>query len=171
MANFFRYTLSGGSAIITLQEEITHTRNYLKLQSMRMGSDLKYDIAVSGELQNVRIVKLVMQPLVENSIIHGFKNKKRPLEINIAARRNNEDAVIVIKDNGAGADTAAMNRLLDEPSDSASSNYFAVSNVHKRLRNTFGAKYGLRFFSEPGGGISARITIPMSGQGEPNKYD
>lgn len=171
MANFFRYTLSGGSAIITLQEEITHTRNYLKLQSMRMGSDLKYDIAVSGELQNVRIVKLVMQPLVENSIIHGFKNKKRPLEINITTRRNNEDVVIVIKDNGIGADTAAMNRLLGDPSDSGNSNYFAVSNVHKRVQNTFGTKYGLCFFSEPGAGTSVHITIPMSSQGESNKYD
>jgi two-component system sensor histidine kinase YesM len=171
MANFFRYTLSGGSAIITLKEEITHTRNYLKLQSMRMGSDLKYDIAISGELQNVRIVKLVMQPLVENSIMHGFKNKKRPLEINISTRRHNEDVVIVIKDNGTGADSGAMNRLLGDSSYSANSNYFAVNNVHKRLQNTFGTKYGLRFFSEPGAGTSVHITIPMSSQGEPNKYD
>ncbi|MDR2748201.1 MAG: sensor histidine kinase [Treponema sp.] len=160
LANLFRYTLSSSGAVITLDQEINHTRNYLKLQALRMGDDLRYVFQIPGDLRNVRIVKLVLQPLVENSIRHGFIGKRGPLEITVSAQRDGENAVIRISDNGAGADIAELEELLAGSPDGRISASFAVSNVHYRLRQTFGERCGLHFEKNEGPGLSVIVTIP-----------
>jgi two-component system sensor histidine kinase YesM len=97
LANLFRYTLNNSGTVITLDQEINHTRDYLKLQALRMRDDLRYSFEIPGELRNVRIVKLVLQPLVENSIRHGFIGKPAPLEITISARREKENAIVYLR--------------------------------------------------------------------------
>jgi two-component system sensor histidine kinase YesM len=160
LANLFRYTLNSSGAITTLDREINHTRNYLKLQSLRMGENLRYSFQIPGELRNVRIVKLVLQPLAENSIHHGFTGKRGPLEIIISARREEGNTVISIRDNGAGADINEMDEILaSEPGDNVSTS-FAISNVHRRLWQTFGEQYGLRFIRNEEAGLTSIITIP-----------
>lgn len=160
LANLFRYTLNSSGVIITLDQEINHTRNYLKLQSVRMGDNLRYVFRIPSALRNIRIVKLILQPLVENSIRHGFIVKHGPLEIIISAQREGENTVIRISDNGAGADIGELEELLAGRSDDRTSTYFAISNVHYRLRQTFGKRYGLRFARNEGAGLSVIITIP-----------
>jgi two-component system sensor histidine kinase YesM len=162
LANLFRYTLGGGGAVITLDQEINYTRNYLKLQKMRMGDDLRYTFRIPGDLRNVRIVKMVLQPLVENSIRHGFSGKRGPLEITIGAQREKENTLITISDNGAGADIGELEELLAGEPGGRFSASFAVSNVHYRLRQTFGEQYGLRFVKNGDGGLSVIITIPTA---------
>jgi two-component system sensor histidine kinase YesM len=164
LANFFRYTLSAGSALITLEEEIIHTRNYLKLESVRMGDDLRYHFNIPGDLRGIRIVKLVLQPLVENSIRHGFINKKPPLEIEISAWREEANVIIRISDNGGGADAdlQAIGEMLNNKEDSL---FFAINNVHKRLQNVFGENYGLSYRPGESGGLTAFIILPAA-----NKY-
>jgi two-component system sensor histidine kinase YesM len=124
-----------------------------------MRDNLRYRFQIPGELRNVRIVKLVLQPLVENSIRHGFTGKQGPLEITIDARREGENTVIQISDNGAGADAEELEELLAGGGERVSPS-FAISNVHYRLRQTFGESYGLRFTKNDGAGLSAIITIP-----------
>jgi two-component system sensor histidine kinase YesM len=160
LANLFRYTLNSNGAIITLDHEINYTRNYLKLQKMRMGDDLRYIFQIPGDLRNVRIVKMVLQPLVENSIRHGFSGKRSPLEITINAQREKGNTVIRISDNGTGANISELEELLAGESIDRFSASFAVSNVHYRLRQTFGEQYGLRFVKNGDGGLSVIITIP-----------
>jgi two-component system sensor histidine kinase YesM len=162
LANLFRYTLGGspgGGAVISLDQEIGHARNYLKLQALRMGDTLRYRFHIPGELRNVRIVKLVLQPLVENSIRHGYTGNRGPLEIVIDAWREGEKTLIRIGDNGAGADLAELEELLAGGGDRGSAS-FAIGNIHYRLRQTFGEPYGLRFTANGGAGLSAIITIP-----------
>jgi two-component system sensor histidine kinase YesM len=160
LANLFRYTLNSSGAIITLDQEINHTRNYLKLQALRIQDNLRYSFQIPGELRNVRIVKLVLQPLVENSIRHGFNEKQGSLEIIINARREGPDTVIRISDNGAGADIEELEELLAGDGRDRVSASFAISNVHHRLRQTFGEPYGLCFTKNADAGLSVVITIP-----------
>jgi two-component system sensor histidine kinase YesM len=183
LANLFRYTLSSSGAVTTLDREINHTRNYLKLQSLRMGDNLRYTFQIPGELRNVRIVKLVLQPLVENSIRHGqaagggvvqpssltsrtegthgqAAGKREPLEIIISARREGENTIVGVRDNGAGADIGELEELLAAAPGDNSSASFAISNVHRRLRQTFGEIYGLRFIRNEDAGLLSIITIP-----------
>lgn len=158
LANFYRYSLSKGRAIITLDEEINHTHSYLEIQSKRFGSKLRYSIDIPREFRRKRIVKLVIQPLVENSILHGFDHEKGELEITISARQTEDKIVILITDNGVGADVEELNRLLDsaEPMDHS----FAVRNVHQRLQSTFGEAYGILYTRNKPEGITVEVRIP-----------
>jgi two-component system sensor histidine kinase YesM len=169
LANLFRYTLNNNSSVIvTLDQEINHARNYLNLQSMRMRDDLRYSFRIPRELRNVRIVKLVLQPLVENSIRHGFVGKRGPLEIDVSAQREGENTIIRISDNGIGADISELEELLSDESNSRIFTCFAVSNVHSRLRQTFGKQYGLHFAKNKDTGLSVIITIPTAWESNTN---
>jgi two-component system sensor histidine kinase YesM len=159
LADLFRYTLSGGGPLVSLDEEVVHTRNYLKLQLLRVGKDLTYSIDIPGELRQVKLIKLVIQPLVENSIKHGFANKAGPLTVDISAWRDSGKTIVRISDNGAGADLAHIERLLRENAGEGRGS-LGISNVHRRLQNTFGAQYGLSFFKGETGGLMVHITVP-----------
>ena len=159
LADFFRYTLNTGQNIITLGEEMVHTKNYLRLQTFRLGSDLHYSFHVPGELRNTRIVKLVIQPLVENAIQHGFADQSPQMELSVSALREEDRIIITVSDNGQGADIAQLTRLLEGP-DSLPSQGFAISNVHRRLQGAFGPAYGLRYRARENGGLHVDIVIP-----------
>ena len=159
LADFFRYTLNTGQNIITLGEEMEHTKNYLKLQTFRLGSALHYSFRVPGELRNARIVKLVVQPLVENAIQHGFADQSRAMRLCISAAREGENIIITVSDNGQGADIDYLTSLL-EKTDTVSSQGFAIANVHRRLKGVFGPAYGLRYRMCENGGLHVDIRIP-----------
>ncbi|MFC0333342.1 sensor histidine kinase [Paenibacillus sepulcri] len=166
LANFYRYSLSKGRNMISLDDEITHTHSYLEIQSIRFGPRLRYSIHISRELRKTRIVKLVIQPLVENSIIHGFAQKEGELEIRITAKQEADKIVLSIIDNGTGADVNDLNQLLISSDNQEKS--FAIMNVHRRLQSTFGDDFGLRYIRNQSDGIIARITIPANYMGENN---
>ena len=75
LARFYRLGISGGKEIVTIKEELEHVASYLEIQKMRYGNDFEYEIDVAKELQSIRILKLSLQPLVENAIYHGIKTK------------------------------------------------------------------------------------------------
>lgn len=166
LANFYRYSLSKGRSVITLEEEINHTHSYLEIQSMWFGSKLSYRIDIPREFRRSRIVKLVIQPLVENSIIHGIHPEKSELEITITAKQVDDKIVILISDNGIGADVEKLNQLLEstEPRE----NSFAIRNVHRRLQSTFGECYGIRYTRNGTEGITVEVLIPKNYTSEDN---
>ncbi|WP_165861339.1 cache domain-containing sensor histidine kinase [Paenibacillus paeoniae] len=162
LANFYRYSLSKGRNIISLEEELNHTSSYLDIQSMRLGPKLHYSIDVPRELRKTKTVKLVIQPLVENSIIHGFHQKTGQFEIAIIAKQEADKVLVCISDNGIGTQEKAdaLNHLL--ASDDPEQQSFAITNVHRRLQHAFGEDYGLRYRHNPADGITVEITIPAS---------
>lgn len=166
LANFYRFSLSKGRSMITFEEEINHTHSYLEIQSMSFGSKLRYGIDIPRELRRSRIVKLVIQPLVENSIIHGFHPDKGELEITISAKHVGDKIVIAITDNGVGAEVEELNQLLEstEPQEHS----FAIRNVHRRLQSTFGECYGIRYIRNQTEGITVEVLIPKNYTSEDN---
>ncbi|MFF2483820.1 sensor histidine kinase [Paenibacillus sp. NPDC058071] len=160
LANFYRYSLSKGRNIISLEEELGHTSSYLEIQSMRFGPKLHYSIQVPRELRKTKTVKLVIQPLVENSIIHGFHQKTGELEIAITAKQEADKVIVCISDNGTGTKAKAdeLNKLLN--SDESEQQSFAITNVHRRLQSAFGEDFGLRYRHNQVEGITVEITIP-----------
>ncbi len=162
LSDFFRYSLSRGNSIITLEEEIRHTGAYLELQSIRHGPNLTYNLRIPGNLRRIRIVKLTLQPLVENAVLHGYSAQKHQLEIIITAHCKTDKLVISVCDNGAGCDAKKLNDMLaSDDSNSSSSDSFAIRNVHQRLLNTFGKEYGLYYLNNPQGGLTVEINIPL----------
>ena len=161
LSNFFRYGLSKGQNVITLQDERKHVESYLEIQKMRLGDKLVYEIDFPDDTLKCLIAKLSLQPLVENAIIHGIQNVERPGLIRISAARQGSALQIRIADNGAGGDIDEMREMLDAGSaGSSTSRAFGTRNVNERIKRLFGTKFGVSFRANAEGGLTATIDIP-----------
>ena len=173
LARFFRLGISRGSEIITIRTEIEYLETYLSIQKTRYENKLDYEISFQPELYGFRILKLLVQPLVENAIYHGIKNKETPGIVRVYGEREGGTMLIRVSDDGVGMDPPrleALRRSLRESADyeaEASSGGVGVHNVQGRIALYFGAEYGLAFESTPGVGTTATVRIPLVEAAEP----
>jgi two-component system sensor histidine kinase YesM len=169
LSDLFRIGLSRGQEMIPLSREFDHIRSYLLIQKTRYENGLEYDIADPGELGPQPVLKLVLQPLVENAIYHGIKEADRPGRVTVTARREGDALVLTVADDGIGmtgdqlqALTARLDDSLAEdsfPDDDSTSGY-GVFSVQARIRLSFGADYGLTFRSRLGEGTEVDVRLP-----------
>jgi len=161
LARFFRLGISRGSETISVRTEIEYVQTYLAIQKQRYKDKLSYEIAFSPELYGQQILKLLIQPLVENAIYHGIKNMEGPGLIRIIGERENDTMVIRIGDNGVGMQAAQLEALAAGLIEPRQSSGVGVRNVQDRIRLYFGSEYGVRYESTPGAGTTAIIRIPV----------
>ena len=181
LSRFFRIGLSKGNDIITIGDEIEHVRNYLIIQEFRYTNKLKYIIDVNSGILQYKIPKLVLQPLVENSIYHGIRNLKGQGLIKIEGAAFDDKIVLTISDNGPGMDNEIKEQLekilfADNTVERKTTediektqNYkteIGLKNVNERLNLLFGKDYGLKIESEKGNGCIIRIVIPIIHEGD-----
>lgn len=174
LATFFRYTISKDEKLVTVEEEIENCKTYFKIQQYRFGDRLnlhiEYDEDEWGELLRCRIPKLTLQPILENSIIHGTELKIGTGNHTIAVERTKERLLIRVSDNGVGMDEETLeklngrlgrttNRLMD--SVKGKKGGIALANVNNRIRLLFGEEYGIHVFSMEGVGTDVEITVPV----------
>ena len=174
LARFFRISLSKGSSIIPIGDELEHARNYLAIQKMRYKNKFFADISVEQGVERLYTVKLIIQPILENAIYHGMEYADGDGEIHIRAFREGENMVIEVEDNGPGMPEQVVEQLLN-PGISVSAarpggTGIGLRNVHQRIQLTFGAAYGLTIRSEPDRGTVVRICLPALGENEVRKY-
>ena len=174
LARFFRISLSKGSSIIPIGDELEHARNYLAIQKMRYKNKFFADISVEQGVERLYTVKLIIQPILENAIYHGMEYADGDGEIHIRAFREGENMVIEVEDNGPGMPEQVVEQLLN-PGISVSAarpggTGIGLRNVHQRIQLTFGAAYGLTIRSEPDRGTVVRICLPALGKNEVRKY-
>ncbi|MBK5200496.1 MAG: sensor histidine kinase [Spirochaetaceae bacterium] len=162
LAKLFRISISKGHEIITLEEEVEHVRNYLIIQQMRYVDKFTYNIEIPDNLRHKPTIKLILQPIVENSIYHGIKYLMDPGIINIKVEEAGNDIKIHISDNGIGMDNETRLSLLivDKNQHIKDGNGIGVYNVNKRLQLKYGEKYGLKIESEIEEGTHVIITLP-----------
>ncbi len=165
IGQFYRTALSNGKSVIPISDEIINIRNYIQIQSMRYGDKIKYDIDISDEILDKYIVKLTLQPLIENSIYHGVKELDKAGIIVIRGRMEEDKILISVTDNGVGMPKEKSDRLL-RTEDMHTDHSFGLYNIHKRLQLYFGKDYGLRIQSELGIGTTATVVIPLNYGGE-----
>ncbi|GGF89149.1 histidine kinase [Paenibacillus albidus] len=159
LSRFFRISLSKGSNIITVQEELDHIRHYLVIQSFRFKNKFRYEITARDEVLQVQTIKLILQPLVENAIYHGIEMMPDEGLISIDARLQGELVVIRISDNGLGMSPERLGMILSG-SKSSSGSGVGVKNVNERIGLYYGREYGLSFESEIEEGTTVTITFP-----------
>lgn len=169
LSQLFRIGLSKGNDIISLEDEIEHIHSYLKIQKARYKDKLNYSISVDPELNNVQVVKLVLQPIVENAIYHGIKERRGPGNITITGEEVDGNLVLYVKDDGVGIPEERLCKLneslavsfdsLEETRNRKAIGY-GVMNVQARIRLTFGEPYGLSIESEQGKGTIVKILLP-----------
>lgn len=162
LARLFRIALNKGNECITLENELEHVRNYLIIQNMRYQNKFDYRLTVDEEVKKCRTIKLIIQPIVENSIYHGIKMKKIKGHITIHAYTDGGKVWIEVSDDGAGMAPEICDTILesDVKRGHTTGSGVGVRNVNARIKLYFGDDYGLRFESEEGVGTKATICIP-----------
>lgn len=167
LGKFFRISLSKGAEMITLKEELEHVRSYLDIQSIRYHDRLNCQIEVSEEWMECRMIKLILQPLAENSIYHGIKEKRGSGQIRIWAEEffdsQKQCLKLIVWDDGAGIPDdklKTINQALEEGKTDHSDGY-GIYNVNERLRLFYGEEYGLSYESEEGQWTKAVLMLPL----------
>ena len=164
LSDFFRTTLSKGRDYITVKEETAHIRSYLTIQQFRYRDILEYEIDIPAELEEYQILKLTLQPLVENALYHGIKNKRGRGHILVSGKKQGDHLVFTVRDNGKGMDPerlAYVQRLISgELKDEDAPSGFGLFNVNQRLQLNYGPEYGLLLASEEGEWTEVNVIIP-----------
>ena len=153
LANFFRISLHKGDNIIRLSDEISHVESYIAIEQMRFPDMFEVEYKIQEDLLEEKIIKIILQPIVENCIKHGFENVDSGGKINITAYDTDRDIIFEVEDNGNGMGVDPLSRERE------SSVGYGIKNVNERIKLEYGEQYGLSFHSVPGEGTLVRIRI------------
>lgn len=168
LARFLRISLSKGKTIITLEDELEHVKNYLTIQTLRAKDQFTYRIEKEPGVECLQVIKLIVQPIVENAIYHGMEGMYGDGEILIRAYTKENDLYISVKDNGMGMSEEQAAVLLDYSRElkTAKGNGIGVRNVHERIQLYFGKQYGVQIHSEEDEGTEILLHLPAIMYGE-----
>ena len=173
LAKFFRYTISKVENLVTVEEELQNCETYYHIQQYRFAERLQLNIRCSeedrAELYRCRLPKLTLQPILENSIIHGTELKVGVGHLTIYLQKTGTSLIIQVSDDGVGMDEKTLARLnsslgkgaLDAQMEGARRTGVALVNVDNRIRLLFGEEYGLHVYSMPGMGTTVEIRLPI----------
>ncbi|MDF2613869.1 MAG: integral rane sensor signal transduction histidine kinase [Clostridia bacterium] len=161
--NFFRISLSKGKDWITTAQEIEHVKSYLTIQSIRYGDILDYSIDVEDRLNDIPMLKLLLQPLVENAIYHGIKHKRGRGFILVKGWREDRWSCFSVEDNGIGIKPEKLEEIrhMLQVETTIPDIGFGIYNVHRRIRLYYEAAEGLHIDSEYGEGTKVSFKLPL----------
>lgn len=167
LANLLRANVSNrGQQKITLEEELRYVRYYLELQKERYGEKLRYEIELeSQDLLCCYLPKLTIQPLVENSVVHGLENKRGGGSVRISIWEEEDGIDIRVWDDGVGFDTTNLFQSGVDEVDNQH-NHVALPNVQRRIQLLYGQDYGISVTSTPGNGTTVLVNLPLDRGGE-----
>lgn len=171
LAKFFRYTITKVENLVTVEEELENCETYFQIQKYRFGDRLNLQINYREEereeIMGCKIPKLTLQPIVENSIIHGTELKIDSGNIEINLERTQKRLIIHILDDGAGIDEDTLLKLnkkirggFSQPSGEVKGG-IALTNVNNRIQLIYGEEYGIYVYSMPGWGTDVEVNVPL----------
>ncbi|MBJ6362507.1 histidine kinase [Paenibacillus sp. GCM10012307] len=166
LTNLLRIGLSKGNEIIPITHELQHVESYLVIQMARYEDKLAYEIFVSDDVKGCRVLKIILQPLVENAIYHGIKTKQGPGKIMIRCFREGDNLLLTVEDDGAGIpeDKLALLRESIQSVKAVDGNQgYGLLNVNERIKLSYGSAYGISVHSELGKGTVTIAQLPFSG--------
>ena len=171
LSDMFRYNIDGRE-IVTLREELTQTENYMGIQKIRFPERFFVEILVEEELMECKVLKFILQPIVENSYKYGFAEKRKKNILRIHSYRDESNIIIVIEDNGAGIEenkVKKINEALAGERGFETAAGIGIRNVNARIKNYYGEDCGVRLESEPGNFTRVYLKIrelPFGEKGE-----
>ncbi len=166
LGRIMRRNLEVGNEMITIESEIDFVTSYLGIQKFRYGDKINYEICYESEdIKEVKILPLIIQPIVENAIVHGLELKEGKGNVTVRLSRKNFYIVISVTDDGVGMSGEKLQEVLDSLNDTGenSKKSIGLKNVHNRLKMFYGETYGLRIFSSKNVGTTIDILMPGEG--------
>lgn len=159
LSDIFRHALSGGREVVTVEKEIEHLKNYILIQKNRFGDRLQVNIQVGDGTRECEVMKLILQPLVENAIVHGLESKMEGGTVRVIVKKEENILLYWVEDDGLGVNEDLINRCLKEKEEEH--NVFALKNIDERIKIKYGEGYGLSFHSAVGVGTRVEVRLPF----------
>lgn len=165
LGKMMRNSLEVGNNKIPLKQELEMVRCYLDIQQFRYEDRLRYEFDVDPEIESLHVPPLIIQPLVENAVVHGLDNNAEGALVRVEIVRSGHDALFTITDNGTGISQDRLHKVMNSLADpeEREGERIGLRNVHVRLKLTYGESYGLSIHSLPGEGTAISFIIPMEG--------
>lgn len=168
LGDMFRYSIKTKSALVTVKEELTHVQNFVAIQLIRFDNEFSFRMDVPDELLDCQILKLILQPLVENALYHGLLNCSAGSSICLCARESEGELLFSVTDDGVGMEPQVLENLrasLDvkprfQELNQRESGGIGLKNIHSRIRLYYGDAYGIRITSEKNKGTTVSIRLP-----------
>ena len=165
LARFYKLSLSRGREVISIEDELQHARLYIQIQNMRFENRIHVEWDIEEKVKDCQIIKIVLQPLIENAIIHGiFEKPERSGTLSVSAGCREDGIRIIVRDDGVGMDATALHANFDPtpPGDiTQTKGGYGIRNINDRLHLAYGAPYGLFCESIPGSHTTVTIFIPV----------
>ncbi|MDP4098028.1 sensor histidine kinase [Paenibacillus sp. P96] len=163
LGKLMRKNIEIGGGYTTLQEELVMVRSYLEIQKFRYGERLQYEVAVDEAALMARIPPLIIQPLVENAVVHGLENKEEPVSVKVTVSLHDGSLHTEVEDNGNGMEAARLEQVKAsfKGEEGAEVGRIGMRNVHQRLTLMYGEHHGIRMDSKVGEGTKVRFTLPV----------
>lgn len=160
LCRFYKLSLGRGKTLVELQDEIEHVRLYVNIQNMRFDDKINLILDIPEHLKKCTTFKIMLQPIIENSIIHGIREKEGESgTITIKSWNDDETLFIAIKDDGVGMSEETIKSILEPAGNSGG---YGLHNINERIKLLHGANYGLSFESKIGLGTIVTISLPLS---------
>lgn len=166
LSRLLRQSISNEDEVVPIANEVEYARGYLTIQKMRYKDKLEFQIDVDPSILHIPLIKLVLQPIIENAIYHGLKYKESKGLLIIKGFPKDGNAVLQVIDDGVGMDEETLAHIYDRHKVNYHSNGVGVYNVQKRLKLYYGEDYGITYESVVGKGTTATITIPGRQEGQ-----
>ena len=166
LARLLRQSISNEDEVVPIANEVEYARGYLTIQKMRYKDKLEFQIEVDSSILYIPLIKLVLQPIIENAIYHGLKYKESKGLLIVKGFMKDGNVVLQVIDDGVGMDEETLAHIYDKHKVNYHSNGVGVYNVQKRLKLYYGEDYGITYTSELGKGTTATITIPGRQEGQ-----
>ncbi len=161
LADLFRVSIGKGEHYVTVDQELRHIGLYVEIQTLRFPQKFRVVIDVDEELRRLYTVKFLLQPLVENAILHGFEERETGGIISVVGKAVGEAVYLTVRDNGAGLPPDKLMLIHAQLDDLSPVRSIGLVNVHKRLRLHYGEPYGLKIDSVQGLGTSVQVQFPI----------
>ncbi len=168
LSDFFRISLNNGKDWVSLREEWEHLTGYLTIQKIRYRDILRYELTLDEEIAGHKVPKLLIQPLVENAIYHGIKNRRAGGLVRVSARREGERLRVCVTDSGQGMDAARLQQVravLHNQEDALGQAGYGLYSVDQRIKLYYAQEEGLVISSRPGEGTSVCFDVPLRDEG------
>lgn len=159
LSSLFKHALNQGKQMTTVEKEVGHLKDYLIIQKNRFGERIKTTVETDETVLNCKVINLILQPLVENAIVHGLESKIEGGDIHVRVKKEGKELLYIVEDDGVGAEQETIRRCLTEKQES--SNALALNNINQRIKCKYGETYGISFYSEIGVGTKVEVKMPL----------
>ena len=169
LGNMFRYTIKTESEVVTLRDELRHVHDYVSIQLIRFSNKFRLELDIPERILEEKVLKLILQPIVENSFYHGLNYCTAGDRITIRGARENSTLLLSVSDNGQGMRREKLEELNVKLQEEASftelghrtRQSIGLKNIHSRVELYYGKGYGLHISSTPGEGSTITIKLPV----------